>query len=149
MHDLTEIKYYIGECRRVLPGWERRLAQLMEQRESIAKELADIDTEIAEARGHINAINKSLRECGRLQKLLLTEADAVEVLKTAHSKHQMRGMTYCTDSKVESMRFEKALNTLPGTSWYKPTQNEDGDWEIEIVKFPDSYRAFLFGEADK
>ena len=160
MIDRIEIEYHIGEFRahiaryeEVLPSWYEAERNLKAQKKEIEEELSAVKNKLADARTHIAdyeeakaKLEDSIRKLEAWKDKLLSEPEAVATLKKVRDSGKFQDNCYRTESKSDADRFFKALTTIDADADEpKPSKDESGDWIVEVVTIPDSYREFLYG----
>jgi len=161
MNDLIEVQYQIGELRSWIATFDERIPAYYEKRDDqkkhvkelqsdlneAKKELADIQTKIAEYEEIKARYEEFISELETLSQQILTEAEAVQVLRVArdNGKFDRETQRYISEFKPDADRFKKAMFTIVGTAYKVDPQDIDGLWTVRVEGIPESYREFLYG----
>lgn len=164
MFDRIEAEYEIGEYRayikkiedEVLPPWDAQVKHLKQQKEEVEAELKEAKKKLADAmtkRGEVLSVLENcrhgIRELEEQLPLLLTEPEAVDILKKARvsGKFDFKKAQYSTELLSDAQRFWNSIFTLDGTI-LKEIAKRDEYYVVTITKFDNVYREFLYGDEE-
>lgn len=150
--DLIEVQYWLAEAKGQLNQIDDHLSTFGQKEQSLQQQLLEVQTQIGELRRIAKDVENSISELKELEPLLLSEVDAVETLKAAYrqGKVNIRLELYATESEIEFLRMQKALNTVRADYYAYPDRDAgfpgyEGLYTIEIDAIPESYSEFLYG----